>query len=74
MHADCLICCHIAPSFAFAREQLGVKSPRYCGADEIYIVIVGVEAVRYLYKAAGAVMCGILYARDLLVAFQLCDV
>ena len=62
MHADCLVCRDIAPSFAVPREQLGVECPRYGGADHIYIVVVGVEAVWYLDKASGAVVCGVLYA------------
>jgi len=62
MHADCLVCRDIAPPFAVPREQLGVECPCYGGADEIYVVIVGVEAVWYLDKASGAVVCGVLYA------------
>jgi len=62
MHADCLVRCNIAPAFAVSCEQLRVECPRYGGADEIYIIIVGVEGVGYLDKAAGAVMCGVLYA------------
>jgi len=61
MHTDCLIRRNIAPSFAVARKKLGVECPCYVGADEINIVIVCVEAVWYLYKAAGTVVCGVLY-------------
>jgi len=70
MHADCLVCRNIAPSFTVASEQLRIKCPCYGGADEIYVFIVGVEAVWYLDKAAGAVMCGVLYAGYGLVVIQ----
>jgi hypothetical protein len=69
MHADCLVCRDIAPSFAVAREQFGVECPRYGGADKIYVVIVGVKDVWYLDKAASAVMCGILYTGGWSVTF-----
>ena len=62
MHTDRLVCRNVAPSFAVTREQLRVECPRYGGADQIYVVIVCVEAVWYLDKAASAVVCGVLYA------------
>lgn len=61
MHADCLIRRNVAPSFPVSCEQLGVECPCYGRADEVYVVIVGVEAVWYLDEATGAVVCGVLY-------------
>lgn len=43
MQCDCLVIADVAPAFAFAREKLGVETPRYDRVDDHVVIAVNIE-------------------------------